>query len=416
MTSPIGLGPELESRKNKVTSWFPRAERFWQQFGTPGVAAAATKRWFALDLLKFLAVVLMVQGHLFTVVLDDAVRAEGWYTYHRYVHGFTAPIFFFTAGIAFGFTTLRRLEKHAVWNRVVAQRVRKYFVVIGIGYLLQLPQMSLWFAFYPRSLDEFQEITRSNALQCIGVTLILLQLAIPLARTRKRFVSLTWGALLLLSIAAPMVWRFPADVFFAAPIAAYINDSTGSIFPLFPWAGFIAAGVLAADWVTRDVDLPKNVGVRFAVVGLGILSLSWFLSDAGFNPFGEHNFWKTSPFFFGTRIGGVLLVFSAMCFLEPLGRTAGPAIRGMQIVGQETLVIYAAHLAILYGSPLWLGLKSVHSHDTGLWNASLYASLLLGSMTALAIVWHRLKVNHPVNFRWVIRGLWGGALYFLLLH
>jgi uncharacterized membrane protein len=72
----------------------------------PAAVAAVDRRWLALDLLRFLAVLLMVQGHTFTALIEDAVRALGWYRWHSYVHGYTAPLFMFSAGLAFGVTTL----------------------------------------------------------------------------------------------------------------------------------------------------------------------------------------------------------------------------------------------------------------------------------------------------------------------
>ena len=52
-------------------------------------------RWLALDLLRFCAVFLMVQGHTFSSLLDPSVRAERWYQHHNFVHGYTAPMFLF---------------------------------------------------------------------------------------------------------------------------------------------------------------------------------------------------------------------------------------------------------------------------------------------------------------------------------
>jgi uncharacterized membrane protein len=64
-------------------------------------------RWLALDLFRFAAALLMVQGHVFTELLSSDYSGERWVRHHRFVHGYTAPMFLFAAGLAFGVTTFR---------------------------------------------------------------------------------------------------------------------------------------------------------------------------------------------------------------------------------------------------------------------------------------------------------------------
>ena len=71
-----------------------------------GAGSRKNDRWRALDLLRLVAVVLMVQGHVFTALLDRGLRHGPWYIRHSYVHGLTAPIFFFASGLAFGVAAL----------------------------------------------------------------------------------------------------------------------------------------------------------------------------------------------------------------------------------------------------------------------------------------------------------------------
>ena len=54
-------------------------------------------RFRALDCMRFVAVTLMVQGHTFTALLEESVRGTTLYRQHAYVHGFTAPLFFFSS-------------------------------------------------------------------------------------------------------------------------------------------------------------------------------------------------------------------------------------------------------------------------------------------------------------------------------
>src|SRR5262249_19051876 len=49
---------------------------------------------------------------------------------------------------------------------------------------------------------------------------------------------------------APWAWRQPAKAWLPLGLAAFINGDTGSLFPIFPWAGFVFAGVLAANFLS----------------------------------------------------------------------------------------------------------------------------------------------------------------------
>src|SRR5688572_12434418 len=75
-----------------------------------GPRAPGSGRWLALDLLRFCAVFLMVQGHTFTTLIDPVVRRARWYRHHEFLHGYTAPMFLFASGLAFGYTTFRAWE------------------------------------------------------------------------------------------------------------------------------------------------------------------------------------------------------------------------------------------------------------------------------------------------------------------
>ena len=110
------------------------------------MSASAAKqfgRFDALDTLRCLAVLVMVQGHTFYLVMDDAVREASWYGWHNYLHGFTAPAFLFGAGLAFGVTTLRDFESHTHAGPVLYKRLYRYLGLFAIGYALQLPPLHL---------------------------------------------------------------------------------------------------------------------------------------------------------------------------------------------------------------------------------------------------------------------------------
>ncbi len=363
------------------------------------VAGQKAARWLALDLFRFLAVVLMVQGHTFYVVIEEAVRSQRWYGYHGYVHGFTAPIFLFSSGIAFGITTFRRWDQHLTFGPAVRRRFERYAILLLIGYALQLPVISFWHLI---SLDaeSLARALKVNALQHIAITLAVCELLVLALRTRLRFVLVLVALCAAAVFSGPWMWRLPVD---GLPIwlAAYVNASTGSIFPLVPWSGFILAGVIAAHFLWTENGVRARPYVPLLIAGAAFLLIGDQFAHSPFReaPFGEHNFWKTSPWFYFIRLGVVLLVFGALCLLDALWSrrrvTQAPL---LQKIGQETLVIYVVHLAVLYSLPWGGSIQRHFDHALGVADGAILFGVFFAGLVVFSLGWHHLKKRWPDRF------------------
>ncbi len=68
------------------------------------------------------------------------------------------------------------------------------------------------------------------------------------------------------------------------------------------------------------------------------------------------------------------------------------------MVGQQTLVVYVAHLLILYGTGVTPGVNGSFHHELGLGGAILMVSAFFVAMGLLAWVWNWTKVNHLRTF------------------
>jgi fucose 4-O-acetylase-like acetyltransferase len=363
---------------------------------------AATKagRFAALDLLRFLAVVMMVQGHTFREVLETAVRAERWHGYHNYVHGYTAPIFLFSSGLAFGITTFRSWEKHLGWGPTLLKRLERYALLLMIGYAIRMPHLSLTTLLHtPR--EALSPILEVDALQNIGVTLALAELTVVALRTRKRFVALIASLTVLAVVCAPAIWRLDVSevpVFFAA----YVNAGTGSIFPLAPWSAFLLTGILTAHllWDPATRGVRPNAHVLLFALGACTLLVGRQLTSAHLDGlWGEHNYWKTSPYFFLVRIGVVWMVLAALTWsANRFPALSGRKAKLVQTLGQETLVIYVGHLFVLYGSPVSRGIVPFVGPTLGVLESTLLVLAVFVAMIALALSWHAVKTRYPKPF------------------
>lgn len=379
------------------------------------------QRFLALDLLRFLAVLLMVQGHVFREVLTQDVRGETWFRWHEYIHGFTAPIFLFASGLAFGLTTFRGWDKHLSWGETLRKRFERYLLLLVIAYWVQLPQLSIG-AVMASSDARLARILKVDALHNIGVTLLVAELLVIALRKPRRFTWVLSGLAVLAVLIAPALAQLNLEHVPRA-IAGFIQRSSPeshfrSYFPLAPFSAFLLTGIITAYFLFDQKTRSFKQKAGPWLLGLGVLSyiagdqLTKIIDLEAV--YGPHNYWVVGPFFFLVRIGvvwGVLGALATLTMLIPrlLENRVG---RTVQILGQETLVIYVSHLFLLYGSPLNKAIARKYKYSLSVADSALCFLAVLGATAALAWVWHQAKTKKPRAFdlaRWSVTA----ALVFL---
>ena len=387
-------------------------------------------RWLALDLLRFVAVFLMVQGHTFTELLGAEVQHERWYRHHQFVHGYTAPMFLFASGLAFGYTTFRGWDRATQPGDALYKRLRRYAWLLGIGYLMHVPTLALG-GLVSAGEGPLHQLLQVDVLQHIGVSLCVLQLLAVAVRRFARegageaiFAAIVGALLLAVVLLAPIVWAWPAERALPLALAGFVNGDSGSYFPLLPWAGFTYAGVLVA-FVARTASRPSRALAPW-LLGLTIVSLGMpvALNRLGLAPYGPHDFWRTDPYYFFFRLGNVTGVLTLLAYLE-LGAErvgmvlAGPgrvarALRWVRVVGEESLVVYVAHLVALHGWVIRPGMASSMGHSLSLVQCSLVALALFASMVLVARAWSDFTKSR-LRFQAVQLSAAGAMAYLVLI-
>ena len=164
-------------------------------------------------------------------------------------------------------------------------------------------------------------------------------------------------------------------------VAAYFSPSTGSLFPLFPWAAYVlfgaGAGQIYARWGAAHLDAFSRWGMLLP----GALLLAAGLTVLN-------------------GIPGDVALRTGCCFLL-LGAIAVVSRRISQLphvfgaVAQESLVVYFVHLCIVYGSIWNPGLARYYSLSlTPLQLVPVVLALIAG-MVLLASEWNWLKHTRP---------------------
>jgi uncharacterized membrane protein len=366
---------------------------------TPARPAAATDttRWEGLDLLRLLAMLLMVQGHAFRVVLAPAVREAPWFTWHDFVHGFTAPAFLLGAGLAWGVATFPRFDAHARPGPATHRRFMRYALLFAIGCALNLPDMSFGRAL--ASPARFLAALQIGPLHLLGLVLAVMEGAALATRSRRKVACVAAIGAAGVLLGAPIVGRFDAQSGVPEALRALLNGTTGSSFPLFPWGGLALLGIVAAHLALDARGRLRRAAVHaFALVGAALFFGCYALYRAGFAPYGPHDFWRTSPIYTGFLAGGVAMLLALASLAAP--RLPNAVRRWVGGVARESLVVYVAHLVVLYGSPLSRGLRHAPGATLALPAACAVTGVLLAAMLLLATLWPGL----------LRRGLWSRSL------
>jgi uncharacterized membrane protein len=351
------------------------------------LATQRNTRIEALDLVRVLAMVLMIEGHTLDALLDPAYRSSYWYDLWLFCRGFTAPTFMLLSGFSFVLGTSRRWQEHLALTSTVVRRVRRFGFFLLLGYILHFPvhRISDFRTLPPEGWAGWMQ---ADVLQAIGASLLMLQALVWVSRTPERFTKLSLGLAGAIVMASPAIWASGWSRHLPAALAAYVDGATGSPFPLFPWAAYLllGAGVGGLYVCSPGLSSPA-LARRLLWGGTGLLALGTALAGPALAFYGEAIFWKTSPTLFAVRTGVVLLLMGGMLLVTHLSEFSGRTVRSL---AQESLFVYFAHVCLVYGSIWNPGFKQ-HLAALGPLQALLLAGVLILAVMGIALLWHDLK-------------------------
>jgi len=350
-----------------------------------------------LDLARAVAILMMIQGHTLDAVLVVDARAGTAFDVWWFLRGLTACMFLLLSGFSFTLATARNWSAHVHSRTVILRRWRRFGFFLFLGYALHFPMAKL--GHLPGMSDErWRSFLAVDVLQCTAVMLVVLQALVWLTGTRARHagvVAITGGAIVALT---PVVWSTDWASRLPLLAASYLSPATGSQFPLLPWGGYVMLGAaLGHLHAHRGID--RVVGQRILLrFGLALLALALIGSIVTVSPFGQADFWTTSPTLFLLRSGLVLVLLSAVARVS---QGVSPPPYAVHALARESLTIYAVHLCLVYGSVWNAGLRQVVGASLTILPALGVVALMWISMTALACAWRWCKQRRPRTARWV---------------
>ncbi|MGH8103123.1 MAG: hypothetical protein ACREJQ_01215 [bacterium] len=368
------------------------------------------KRHRFMDFLRFAAVSLMIQGHVFRALLEPGAKQASWWRIHEIIHGVTAPAFLFAAGFVFVISSVPKWHELQTWNAAVRKRLLRLLAVVGFGYALHLPYFSAYKIATHATPQEWRNFLGMDILQCIGLSLIACQLLLMFLKTEKRVFWVSLALAVIFIGFAPALGRHGVVSWMPAVFDGMISKGFGGLFPLFPFAGDLFAGVVGGFVFVRLHQEGRERTFLRAMLPLGVgLFVLMFLATSVY-PIPISGGRLTNPFVTLMNLGQVF-IWVWLCWQGEM-RFAPGVSRFIYVFGQESLMVYIVHLIILHGSVLAKGITN-YVKPLDLAGTLGVAMALYAGMAVLAWVWNHASEHYTRQFR--VAQYTAGILFLVLL-
>lgn len=344
-------------------------------------------RFILLDVMRALAVVMMIQGHTIDALLRSDLLGKGSFAFDLWQvgRGLTAPIFLFGSGFAYVFATIRKSQGGRMGPKLLMKRIQWIAVLFLVGSLMHFPASS-FLGVATASAAQWDLFYRIDVLRLMAIALMGLLMTLTLARTRLMILRSSLSIAAFIVFLSPLMQSVDWTLYLPRIVAAFLSTHTGSIFPVFPFAAYVFTGAAAASFY---LQLQEKGSERSFILIASFLGLAFVVAPLVFKALvGGAVLSTTSPGLFSLRLGLVLLLWACVGFL--LRKiTSVPAV--LPIVGQHTLLIYVSHIVVLYGSPWFIGLNYFYGQSMNFVPVFLViVSLLIGAI-AMSLVMHTLR-------------------------
>lgn len=345
-----------------------------------------------IDWMRGLACVLMFQTHCYDSWLGGEARKSTFFMYSQLGGTLPAPLFLFLAGISFALVTVRLRQKGMGANQVARTTILRGAEIFALGLAFRLQEYLIAFGWAP-----WTDLLRVDILNTIGLSMMLMGLFcwLTAAVAKTRWFGVMAAALAALGISAltPSLWTTWRPDWLPWPLESYINgvhnlkEPQSWLFPVFPWAAFAFAGLavgflIFSDWVQRHEAAAFRL---FGGAGVMLVLFARWLDRRPEKLYAVYDYWHTSPSFYLTRVGILLVILCgtyAWCRWGAGQWSFSPLIQ----LGQTSLLVYWVHIEFVYGRVSILPKRAV-----GIGTASWGLLAITAAMLVLSLIRTRMK-------------------------
>ena len=300
-----------------------------------------------LDWLRGVAVIVMVLAHVSDAWTIDADRTRTLYANVVFVAGLAAPLFLYLAGLTLSMASLAKAATLGHAAAAAAAR-RRGWQVFALAFIFRLQSQLLGWG----ALVNFLKV---DILNIMGLSMVAAGClwSIPAPRVRLAAFAIVTVAITMVT---PLVREWPVLAPLPDAVEAYIRPIAGrTTFTIFPWSGFLFAGVIAGELITAARTQAAESRLHAGLLAAGIAGIAfgyWMSFQPSIYPVA--NFWTSSPTFFFIKLGiatALLPIARAVDLFHQLvlkwrGWEPGTV---TATLGRASLFVYWIHVEMVYG-------------------------------------------------------------------
>ncbi len=323
-----------------------------------------------LDWTRGLAVVVMLQGHVFHSFTSNSLRSDGPYMLSQFFGGIGPAVFLVLTGITLAFLMDRRERDGAAPLERWKTALRRAGYLFTLAFLFRI---QLWLFAYPQS--PWPALFKVDILNCMGLAIGLMSvMAVFTTAERVRLCAVLGAAI---AAAAPLVSSIDWS-WMPAAMSMYIVPSY-DYFAFFPWAAFIAFGISIGSALRLVPSEQMNRVMQWACLGaLALIVGCQYFSNIPYSLYPKSEFWLNSPGLIVIKLGVVVLIMAfAYVWTEYAVGTSWSWVRQL---GTTSLLVYWVHIELVYGR--WLGAWKESMNNI---QAALAAAVVIALMVGLSV-------------------------------
>jgi uncharacterized membrane protein len=314
--------------------------------------AGGLQRRSYLDFLRGIAVLLMIDAHLFdswTRVPDRESRAFG---HLMLLGGMGTTLFLMLAGVAVALSAGSKFRRTGDAAAAATAVARRGLEILALAFLFRL---QAWILGWSHS---WWDLLRVDVLNVMGPSIALAALLWRAGHTVAQRAWIFASATAVVAFLTPLVRLLPARTFPDA-LQAYIVPIEGlSSFVFFPWTALVFAGAAVGVLLdsTRTPEREAAMNLRLAIGGAALFGAA--MVGSYLPPlFPNSYFWTTSASYLFMRVAIVTLAVAG-CYAWTRGTGGGRS--PLSQLGRTSLFVYWIHVEMVYGLislPLHRGLS-----------------------------------------------------------
>ena len=302
---------------------------------------ATPSRRSYIDWLRGIAVLSMIEWHVFDAWTAHSARDNAAWPVIKVVGGFAAPLFLFLAGVAVPMA-ISAYERRDAARPDAAWKVQKRgWEVFALAHLFRFQS----FLFNPNA--KWSGLLKPDILNILGLGLAATSFLMGRATTQaRRWMWLLLPALVIVAL-TPLsrTWWWPTLLH--PRLEAYIRPSNFGVFPLFPWIAYVPLGAYIGALLleARDDAAERRALVRLSVTGAIAVALGVGAGWAA--PVIHASFWIDHASVFAIKSGCMMMALGASWWLVSLQPSA--LLEPLLLLGRTSLFVYWVHVEIAYG-------------------------------------------------------------------